>query len=115
MKEYDWSIMKTFDLDKIAQNHFGTERRIGLTDGTDESDAELRRRLVARVMRFQNNNGSFYDIVHDVEQLIHRSVPVGIDDVSIRRQVGLGLISKNKTGNWLVRLKTACKAFWSCM
>ena len=87
----------------------GTERRIL------ETDYELQSRLIRRMARFENTNGSFYDLVHTAEQAILYETPVAADYVAIRRQVGLGLIAKNKTGNWLVRLKTAFKAFWSCL
>ncbi len=99
-------------LDMLA-NRLGTER---IYDGTkDETDDELRSRLVERFMRFKNNNGSFNDLVHRAEQAILHETPVGCDYIAIRRQVGLGLIAKNKTGNFLTRLKTAFKAFWSCL
>lgn len=97
----------------ILAARFGTER---MYDGCDEeTDDQFRARLVNRFMRFKDTSGTFYDLVHKAEQAILHESPVGCDYIAIRRQVGLGLIAKNKTGNWFTRLKTACKAFWSCL
>lgn len=106
--DFDWSQYDGMPLNQVAAE-YGTEIR------DDETDAELRRRIVSRFIRFTNNNGSFYDLVHAAEQAITSMSPIACDFVSIRRQVGLGLIAKNKPGNWWVRLKTAIKAFWACL
>ncbi len=112
MTNFDWIKISSPALDILAKR-FGTER---IYDGAkEETDDELRKRLINRFVRFKNTNGTFYDLVHRAEQAILDECPIGCDYIAIRRQVGLGLIAKNKTGGWLTRLKTACKAFWSCL
>ncbi len=97
------------DLDAIGKEFFIIERF------EDEPDDEFRTRMVNKYMRYRDTAGTFYDLVHTAEQALIHQTPVGCDFIAIRRQVGLGLIAKNKTGNFLTRLKTAFKAFWSCL
>ncbi len=104
----DWSFINGFTSERVAK-YFGTEKI------EEETDEQFRERIVNRYMRFRNTSGTFYDLVHTAEQAILYQTPVGMDYVAIRRQVGLGLIAKNRTGSWWVRLKTACEAFWSCL
>lgn len=93
-------------LDALAEN-YGTERR------DEEDDTALYLRLLSRFSRFRR--GSVWDIVHDCEQLIHRESPAAIDQQFIRRQVALGLLSRNKHDKLLCRIRVAWKVFWACI
>lgn len=108
MIDYDWSVLEGQNYDSMAAI-IGTERR------DSETDEELRWRLVKRVTRFTSSKATFYDLVHDTEQLLHRLIPAGIEHTSIRREVGLELINKNLPNGWFNRLRLACRASLACL
>lgn len=106
--EYDFNEYYDKPVETVAYNYGAILR-------DDETDEELRRRLIKRVVRFSNPNASLYDLVHVAEQAIYGDSPVGIDHSWARRQVALGLINKNKHGSRFTRFKYALKAFWAAL
>lgn len=97
-------------LDVLAKQ-LGTQR-YEFEDG-DETDEELRERLISRNIRFSSRKGTYYDLVHTVEQAILHNSPVACDMYRIRQTVALEMLNKNKPTRLIDRIRLAFKAFWS--
>ena len=91
------------ELDFLAKE-LGTHRRTVYNTIDNESDYELRKRLLIRFNRFYGDYGTFYDLTHAAEQAILVNSPVAMELTPIRREVGIELITKNMPDKFSKRI-----------